>query len=118
MDNRLANRVALYCLERSKRDSLAHLLMFKWCMDSGLTTTEYIDKRMPQQGHYSEWYHMLNDVARGLYSMLVIWDEQHSESLDKYCEGYNTKVEVLLPFAYLEYSGRRGKVYLNKKVRR
>jgi hypothetical protein len=81
-------KVAVYGLVRSERDSLGQILAVQWAITGGYKAVEYVDKATPCPGKPSAWDSLLQDIAKGAFYGVVMW--QDSTGMIDYCSQHNT----------------------------
>lgn len=86
-------KVAVYGVVHSERDSLAQGLAVQWAFGGGYKAIEYVDKATPREGKASAWDRLLEDIAKGLFYGVVMWQE--SKGMLDYCSQYNTRFALL-----------------------
>lgn len=93
-------RAAVYGLVRSENDELAQRVVVWYTREAGYDVAEYVDKAAPCPGKPSAWGRLLDDIAKGLFYGVTIW--QVAEGMLEYCDRYGTRLAVVDdPFALL-----------------
>lgn len=106
-------QVAVYGVVRplSERDRLAQALAVRWAITGGYKAIEYVDEARPREGKASAWDRLLEDIAKGLFYGVVMWQE--SKGMLDYCSQYDTG------FVFLDnvFGSLQGMPSMGRKVR-
>lgn len=86
-------QVAVYGIVSSQRDGIAQGLAVQWAIRGGYKPIEYVDKAAPREGKASAWDRLLEDIGKGLFYGVVMWQE--SKGMLDYCSQYNTRFAFL-----------------------
>lgn len=106
--------VGVYGITRNRRERRGLELLCIYCCVYGLHYAMYQDTTIPVPGQPSGWQRLLDGITRGLFGVVVIW--QDAPELKAYCERHGVRLEVVDPFAYFQ-SLRARKVDI-RRIRR
>ena len=93
-------KAAVYSTLHSQRDKRAVELLQIFCAISGLRCVFYLDKSIPKIGQPPGRQQLLEDIAKGLYDIVITWLEE--PGMKGYCEQYKTAFEIVDPFVYFQ----------------